>query len=222
MKIVTKIAMFVLALLIIVMPAVACGKPTPPPAPSPPAPSPPPVAPKKITLADAPMVLDLSPLLPTSFERVDAASEGMSNKDMGLGPKASEVELFLSEEPYQLIYCFLMITESRIERATSDAVFKDEQQIESLLIENLKAGALEEGFELQVPEVQITYPNIADLAVLGESYIITSGMTFGFDILWFRSNKVYVFTYSLYLSAEKQSLVPITREINHRVSMFSQ
>jgi len=215
MKIAAKIITFMLALVIMVMPAVACGEPAAPPAPSAP-------SPKKITLADAPIVLDLSPLLPASFEHIDATSEGLSNKDMGLGPDASEVELFLSEEPYQMIYCFLMISERRTDQASFDAIMKDEDQIESIIIENLKAGAVEEGFELDVPEIQITYPNIADLATLGEGYFSTFGMSMGFDMLWFRSNKVYVFTYSVYLSTEKQSLVPIAKEIECRIATFSQ
>ena len=216
MKIIAKIAILIIAMGIMVMPVVACGEPTPAPS----APSLPTA--EKITLADAPMVLDLSPLLPASFEHVDAASEGLSNADMGLGSDCSEVELFLSEEPYQMIYCFLMIIESRIERATSDAILKDEQQITSMIVESLKAGAIEEGFELEVPEVQVTYPDIADLAVLGEGRMTTYGMSIGFDMLFFKSNKVYVFIYSMDLSLEKQSLVPLAREIEHRIGMFSQ
>ena len=205
-----------LALVVMVMPVVACGEPTPPTT----APSPP--APKKITLSDAPIVLDLSPLLQAGFEHIDAASEGLSNKDMGLGPDASEVEVFLLEDPYQLIYCFLTIIESRIERASFDAIIKDEQQMESMIIENLKAGALEECFELEVPEIQVTYPDIADSAVLGEGFMTSLGMNMGFDTLWFRSNKVYVFIYSWYLTVEPQRLIPIAREIEHRLGMFSQ
>ena len=215
MKIMTKIVILTLALVIMVMPAVACAQPTPP---SPP----PPPAPKKITLADAPVVLDLSPVLPATFEQVDAASEGLSNADMGLGSDCSEVELFVSDEPFQMIYCFLYIDESRIARAGFDATIKDERQMESMVVENLKAGALAEGFELQVPQIEITYPDIADSALLGEGFMTSFGMSIGFDTLWFRSNTVYVYLYSLYLSLEKQSLAPIAREIEHQISMFSQ
>ena len=88
MKSTVKMGIFILALLIMVVPAVACGEPTAS------------LSKKKITLSDAPTVLDMAWELSASFERLDAASEGMSNKDMGLGPDFSEVELFLSEEPY--------------------------------------------------------------------------------------------------------------------------
>ena len=198
--------------------------PTPTPAPIPtdkPAPAPAPTL-KKITLGDSPIVLDLAPLLPQNFEHVDAASEGMSNKDMGLGPEVSEVELFLSEEPYQMIYGCLTIVERRLERAAADAIFKDEQQIKKLLTENIVSGLTEVDVDASYVQTRIIYPDIADFAVQGEGQITTYGINVGFDILWFRSNKVYVYLYSAYLSPEKQPLSPIAREITHRISMFSQ
>lgn len=194
-----------------------------PVAPTPPAPLPAPAPSPEITLADAPQVLDLLPLLPASFEKVDAASEGMSKEDMGIyDPSVSEVELFLAEEPFQMIYCFLSIIESRIEQASFDASIKDEQQIESLVIENLKLGALEEGYELEVPQVQITYPGIADSSVLAEGQMAITGFTMGFDTLWFRQESVYVFIYSSYMSPERQPLVPIAEAIEQRIAQYPQ
>ncbi len=138
-----RLILSVLAISAILLGACAC--PSAPAAPTtqttptaPIAPTQPKVTPKKITLADAPIVLDLSPLLPVSFEHLDAASEGMSNKDLGLGPKASEVVLFLSEEPYQMIWGFLGIIESRSEHATTDALFRDEQQVRNTIYWGLK------------------------------------------------------------------------------------
>ena len=218
MKIVTKIVIFTLALVIVVMPAVACGEPAPTPTPTPTlAP-----APKKITLADAPVVLDLSPLLPATFEQVDAASEGLSNKDLGLGPDWSEIEVFLSEEPYQLLLTYLTIVESRIEQAATNAVMKDKQQVQSMVIEGLRVSLAEENIELSNAQISVTYPDIAELAVSGEGSFATLGVSMGYEMLWFKSNKVYVFMESTYLSLEKQPLVPIAREIEHRIGMFSQ
>jgi hypothetical protein len=206
--------------------------PTPTPAPAPtPAPVPiPTTAPKptptpslkKISLDDALVVLDLSPLLPDNFENLDAASEGLSNKDMGLGSEVSEVELFLSEEPFQMIYGMLTIISSRIGRASSDALFKNEQQIKDLLIQNIVAGLNKENVDASYVQTSISYPNIADLAIYGEGQINYSGVNMGFDILWFRSNSVYVFLYSAYYDPDRISLEPIAKEITHRISMFSQ
>jgi hypothetical protein len=171
----------------------------------------------KITLSDAPVLLDLSPLLTARFEHLDAASEGMSNEDMGLGPT------FISPEPYQMIYGFIEIVETLTQRYAQDAVYRDEQQIRNLVYRGLKEGAASQGYELSESEVEIdiTYPNIADLAVLGEGRV-SMYASYGFDMLIFRSNEVYVYLYSLDLSPERQLLAPIATEIAHRISMFSQ
>ena len=176
----------------------------------------------KITLADAEYILNLLPLLPTTFDKVDAASEGMSNADLELGDDVSEVELFISDEPFQMIYGLLYIGESRIERASFDAIMNDETMISDLIIENVKAGALEEGFELGEVDINITYPTLGDSAFLGEGFMSTVGLSAGFDALWFRSNKVYVILYSVYYTPEKQTLLPIAKELERRISQYSQ
>ena len=212
MKIATKIAIFVLALLIMVVPAIACGETAAPSTSAKP----------KITLDDAPTVLDMSWELAASFERLDAASEGFSNEDMGLGPDISEVELFFSEEPFQMVFAYLAIIESRLERASSDAIFKDEDQVKSLVIENLRAGAAEEGVELTNVEVEVTYPNVGDLAVLGSGTMSAYGVSMGYDIMMFKSNKVYVSISSVYLPGKSVSLAPLAIGIEQRIGMFSQ
>ncbi len=206
----TKIVIFTLALVIMIMPAVACGESTTI------------TTPKKITLADAPTVLDMSSELPASFERLDAASEGMSNKDMGLGPDWSEVELFLSEEPYQIVFAYLTIIESRLERAASDALFNDEEQIKSIVLEGLRVGAAEEGVDLANATVEVTYPDVGDLSLLGTGTMSAYGVSIGYDMLMFKNNKVYVFIVSIYLPGESASLVPLAEGIEQRIGMFSQ
>ena len=212
MKIVGKIVIFIIALVIMIMPVVACGEPAAPSEPTKP----------KIALSDGPTVLDMSPDLPGRFEQLDAASEGLSNKDLGLGPDFSEVELFLSVEPYQMIFVYLCIVESKVERASADAVFKDEEQVKSIILEGLRIGVAEEGMELSGADVEITYPKIGDLAVFGSGTMSTYGMSLGYDLLFFKVGKVYVFIGSNYLPGESQPLVPIAREIEHRIGMFSQ
>ena len=178
--------------------------------------------PKKITLDDAHDILNISLLLPSNFESLDPASEGMSKKDMELGSDFSEVALFLSEEPFQMIYGFLGIIESRVERAAADATFKDEQQIKSLLKTAITQGFAEEGLDFTNYLVEVTYPSIGDLAVMGEGQVAYMGLTAGFDILCFRDNKVYIYIYSSYSSQVKQSLEPIARELQHRIAQYSQ
>jgi len=175
---------------------------------------------KKITLADAPDILNLTDILPGSFEQIDAGSEGMSNKDMGLGSDASEVQLFLSEDPFQMIYCFLGISQSRIEQAGFDTMVKDEEQMKSLIIDNLQAGAIEEGIDMGVPEVELTYPNIGDSAVLGVGSLSMWDVHLGFDVSCFRSNTVYVYIYSIYWSEDNMPLTPIAETIQNRLNSY--
>jgi len=210
MKIIMKTVICILAVVIMVTPVVACGEPTAPP------------SEKKITLADAPTVLDMSSELPAKFERLNAASEGMSNKDLGLGRDFSEVELFFSEEPYQAVFAYLTIIESQMERAASDAIFKDESQVKSIVLEGIRQGAAEEGVDLSNVNIKITYPTIGDLAVLGSGTMSAYGLNIGYDILFFKSNKVYVFIASVYLPGESVSLDPLARGVEQRISMFSQ
>jgi len=156
-----------------------------------------------------------------TYEKVDAASEGMSNADLGLGPSFSEVQLFLSDEPFQMIYGVFALSESRIERAGFDAMLKDEKQIRNLIIESIKQGALEEGVDFQNPEIQITYPVIGDAAILGEGYFSSSGFIIGFDTLWFRAGNAYVFLYSAYYSLERKALLPIAEQLEQRLAQYS-
>ena len=196
--------------------------PEPTPAPTPaPAPKPQPAPISKITIEDGPRILDLFPLCP-GFEKLDAASEGMSLENMGIyDPNCCEVQLFLLEEPFQMTYGFLCIDESRVAQVGFDAVIRDTKQVKTLVEENLKAGAAEEGIELTVPEIQITYPNIGDAAVLAEGQMETYGFIFGFDTLWFRQKSVHVFLYSTYGSLERQTLVPFAEAIKQRIDQYS-
>lgn len=188
----------------------------PPPTPEAEPPTSEPEPPRKMTLDDAPVVLNMSLDLPARFERVDAASEGLSNEDLGLGSEFSEVQLFLSEEPFQMVYGFLLITGSRIEQAGVDAIMRDEEQVKSVILAGLEEGAAEENVPLSDVETRITYPDIADLCVLGEGSFKSSGFNFGFDYLMFKNGNVYVFVASLYMG-EGSPLVPVARGINERI-----
>ena len=177
-------------------------------------------SPKEITLDDAPDILNITLLLPVRFEHLDAASEGMSNEDLELGPRFSEVQLFFSEDPFQMVYCFVGIEQSRIEQTAFDRIMEDEYQIRTMIENAIKEGAAEEGFEVTVPIIDITYPDIGDLALLGEGYMESYGFQFGFDTLMFRSNTVFVYFYSVYMSSDKVSLLSIAQEIESRLNNY--
>ena len=179
-------------------------------------------APKKITLDDAPDILNISLLLPSRFEQIDSASEGISNKDLGLGSDVSEVQLYMSEDPFQMIYGFMAVTASQIDVAIFDRQIEDDDQMEIAIRDALMAGASEAGGEATIPNLNITHPEVGDSAILGEGDIESFGFYFGFDMIFFRSNKVYVFLYSLSYSTDKVPLLSIAEEIEKRIGSFSQ
>ena len=156
---------------------------------------------------------------------MDAASEGFSKEDMGLGSdeSVSEVQLYMSEDPFQIIYGIMAIYETgRIQGAAFKSAIEDESQMKDLISENIIAGADEADIEVTVPNIEITHPNIGDAAVLGEGYVESYGFYFGFDTCWFRRNDVYIYWYSLYMSEDKVSLVTISQELEKRINRFSQ
>jgi hypothetical protein len=177
---------------------------------------------EKITVADSTTILDLLPLLSDRFEKIDPASEGLSNSDMGLGSEYSEVEAFLSEDPFQMIYGFYGIEESRITRAANDAMFKDEVKIKDLIVSYVMAGLEAENVNDSSIQTTITYPDIADLAVYGQGQIESSGIMVGFDIFWFKVDKVYVFFYSIYYGDDYYALDKLAREVTYRIGMYKQ
>ena len=177
---------------------------------------------KKISLSDAPNILNISLLLPSRFEEIDAASEGMSNKDFGLGSDFSEVKVYMSEDPFQMIWGFMAIIESRVEAATFDRQLEDESTMKNLIEESILEGARGEGYEATVTDLNITHPDVGDSAIFGEGYMESYGFYYGFDILCFRINKVYVYLYSTSMSTDKVSLLSIAGEIEKRIGKFSQ
>jgi len=176
----------------------------------------------KIRLSDAPAILDLSTELGTGFERLDAAAEGMSNRDMQLGSDFSEVQVFLSAEPYQMVFTYMAVVERRSDQVAQDAFMRDEKQIRQLVVENLQQGASEEGVDVSDAKVEITYPTLGDQAVLGTGSFTASSVGIGFDLLMFRSQTVLVFVASVYLPGENKGLLPVGTGIEQRIKSFGQ
>ena len=174
---------------------------------------------KKLTLADSSEVLDLLPWLPPSFERIDAAAEGFSNSQLGLGPSFSEVEAFLLADPFQLIYCSYTIVDSVVQRAIEDADIKNEERVRNYIDSGIKAG-LEPRIDYGPVYTRITYPNIGELAVLGEGTIRAGEVTVGYDTLIFKENKVYVVLWSFYYSPKSAELPFLAKSIIEKINKY--
>ena len=168
----------------------------------------------KITLADASKILDVSSDLPANFKRLDTASEGLSREAWGLGPSWSETALFFSENPLQRICAFLTIIESPVKRDSADAIFKDEKGFRLWVLGIFREELAKRGIEFTTSNMQVTYPKVGDAAVLGSNG--------GWNVLIFRTGKVYVIVISIHLPGEHQPLLYLAGGIVQRIGLFSQ
>jgi len=227
-KMVFKITVYILMFFSLFM--IPCCQPPPPapvtpsvaPTPLIPAPMPPAVqsTAKKLTLADSPEVLNLLPLLPSSFERIDAATEGLSNSQLDLGPEFSEVEVFLSKDPFQLIYGFIYIVDSVIRRASEDISIKDEANMRKIIEDSLNSGAANQGMSLEPTNTQITYPNIGDLALYGQGKMQTKEINMGVDVIFFREHHVYVMLFTAYYPPRTVELTSLSDGIIENINTY--
>ncbi len=177
---------------------------------------------KGISLSDAPQVLDITGALPPNFERLDAAKEGYSHKDLGLSNSASEVELFASREPYQIIYTYFAIYEKITQQIDMDALLKDDEQAKYFVKENMKALARKEGLKVGAPNIEVAHPAIGELAVLVKGSITSLGTKYNFDSLTFKVAPLYIFIHSIYFGSDRLSLIPIAHEIEQNIAKQSK
>ena len=104
-----------------------------------------------ITLLDAPAILNISSVLPSTFDRAIAADKGLSKTALKLGENCSEVQVFLSNEPFQILYLFMYIAESE---QLSIGMFKSMSNDEALIAE-LKAAFISVSAELEAQLLEI-------------------------------------------------------------------
>ena len=177
-----------------------------------------------ITLADAAEALDLEAFLPPRFETRDPVAHRLSRKEVGLGEDASEVAVFLSRQPYQLLYWFLRVVEDEEEQREASLTLGDADAFRETMAGYLVAAAEGQGVVGSVPEVQVSFPDIASGAMLGEGMVELDDSALLFDMLWIRSRdrRVFVYTYSWHLADGQMPLPPVAEEIESRVSGLLQ
>ena len=172
----------------------------------------------RITKTDAPFILNMAENLPQRFKRVDATEMGISTKNMDLEPSASEVQLFISEEPKQVIYGFILISSNLIARCNDDALMKSDQQFKDLILKNIQAKATDLKIEITNPIIDISHPSLGDVCVFGAGTMKANGMNLKLDMLAFRKYQIYVTVYSYYINdSDSISLIPLGNEIIRRM-----
>jgi hypothetical protein len=179
----------------------------------------------RITLADAPEILNLSSLLPPGFAQEDPELRGPSKEDLGLGADASEVQVYRADSPFQTVYCFLRIIEDQEERRRTDLAIYDEDGTRRLMNTYLDAvAASSRGGVFIEPDIHISYPEVGTGAVLAQGGISFDDTAVTFDMLLFRStaSRVYVSVHSWYVSPPRVSVTEIARKIEQRIEGFGR
>lgn len=129
---------------------VPTAEPTPEPTPAPTAT----VPPAGYDLSDAPYYLDVSSVLP-GFTKVDAASQGLSNADLGLGPDFSEVEVYMLDNPVQITFMYMAIASGDFEKNDILADFDNEPLLEEFLQTGFVTAPGTEDMELTINWLEV-------------------------------------------------------------------
>jgi hypothetical protein len=179
-------------------------------------------APTRLTLADYANVLDIASALPKSFGQMDASVLGLSNEQLGLGEKWSEVEAFFSRDPFQIIYATYNIVDSPTGRVLADATLKDETPVKVEIQSGIMQAAAAAGLKQSPIDVKMSSPSIGDLALLGEGVMATEAGNFGCDILKFKVNIVYFNVFSVYNPARLVETPKAAEAIIERLKPYMQ
>jgi hypothetical protein len=174
----------------------------------------------KITSADAPFILNMAENLPQRFNKIDSAEMGMTIKDKNPGPDVSETQLFLSEEPYQMIYGIMLIANGILDRFSFDALLKDDKQFKDYLLKYLNKSAKENDVQMTNFTMSISHPSLGDVSSYATGPINIDGEDYIYSALIFRKYQVYILTVSISLSEEGSvSLIPLGTEIIKRMDI---
>ena len=183
--------------------------------------------PAGMTLEDAPTVLDLSTVLSSDFVALDewqALAQGLTRENLGLGTDASEIYAFWSDNPFQLIYCFVRIIEDAAEQSATARDLFNETITRNIAIDFMDFVASQQGFRLPEPAVEVSYPSVGVGAALAAGEITFDDGTLRFNMLSFRSEdkRVFGFVHSWHLSDVQESVIGLGREIEKRIMSFTR
>ena len=166
---------------------------------------------RTFTLADADEVLDLASLLPTRFERVDAASEGLSREDLGLGPTWSEVYLYRSDETDELVYAYLTIMPEPAD-----------EQVITEVVKGLKAGDIRESL-FGMDTTDMVENEVADILRNPQGSGYGGGYSGnGFESGSVRVDRVFVAIYRVSTYPDREPLSRLAERIWSRIGKFDQ
>jgi hypothetical protein len=182
--------------------------------------------PTRITLEDAPAVLDLSSVLPSDFVRLDewqARDQGATKESLGLGADASDLEVFASESPFLLVYCFIRIVEDGAAQREATTGLSDDNSVRDVTATLVDFVVAHNGLDASEPRIAVSHPGIGTSASLAEGEVEIEDGALRFELLSFRSQDKRVFgsVHSWGPPGEWwESVLELGREIERRITGF--
>jgi hypothetical protein len=122
----------------------------------------------------------------------------MSKATMKLDEEWSDLVVFLSSDPVQVIMETFSIQGNPLKRAMVDAELKDESYMRKSIqtgIDQANAGST---IKMTTGPIIISYPKVAELSLMGEGTLSASGVTLGYDMIMSRYNSIYFMVVSVY------------------------
>ncbi len=173
---------------------------------------------REITLADAPELLDLSSVLSLHLEPGDAASIGLTIPDLGIGLEFSEVTIFLSADSTQAVGAVMTIVQGELLQIGVDFLLQSEEMLASLVRPEIEKRLAAQGLDISNYDIEMefSYPEIGDAAILGSGVVDAAGIVVGYEAVMFRNGEVVVFCASTYVGDGIDAL-SLASEIDERI-----
>ena len=186
--------------------------------PLPPAPAPPEETggTEKVTLADAPTILDLSSELPGDFDyETSQHRPGYEYVKLGLGPW-SEWHIFSREEPFQVVRSTMTILSSEAEIIACDELLEDPDRIQLVYVAWYQGEKME---DWDLISMDVHPADTGDVAVLILTEATTQGYIFQNRTLYFRCENVVVLLGTFY-SIEAPPIIELAGTIEQRIRNY--
>ena len=194
----------------------------PPPATAPPAPAPTPITPPvtplpgKITLTDAPTILDLSSELPGDFDYETLQHQpGYEYVKLGLDPW-SEWYSFVRLSPFQVVRSTMTVLSSEAEISACDELLEDPDRIRSIYVASYQG---KRGETSHLVSIEVHPAEIGDVAVLVSEELTQQDYIFQERSLYFRCQNVVVLVSTFY-SIEPPPTLELARTIEQRIEDY--
>lgn len=182
------------------------------------------VARGKISVDDAPCILNIASFLPEGCSCVEDNNSQNLAADIILDSEVSPIQAYKCEEPYQCIQAHLSVNCNSNQRDLVTKLLADESTIRellnSLLINHADIPGSLRSEPLRLTNLDIKYPELGDFSV--SAYCETgNSTTIGSSIFIFYRNEIQVVISSDYSGVRTVELMALAEEIDRRLSYLT-